>query len=161
VEPSAETPALLAPAPFDAVFLAHRSHVVHTAYLIVGSLSVAEEIAQEAFIRLLAHFDEVANPGGFLRTAVVRLCLTWRDRAAMERSRLELVDVSAPTGEPEIDTMWDALAGLRPERRAAIVLRFYEDLSYDEIAKIMGCHTATARTRTHRAVADLRKELDP
>jgi RNA polymerase sigma factor (sigma-70 family) len=160
VEPIAESPERLDAVTFDEVFLAHRSQVVHTAYLIVGSLPVAEEIAQEAFMRLLAHFDEVTNPGGFLRTAVVRLCLTWRDRAAMERARLERVEVPRLTGEPEVDMTWDALSKLRPERRAAIVLRFYEDLSYEEIARVMDCRTSTARTRTHRAVADLRKELD-
>jgi RNA polymerase sigma factor (sigma-70 family) len=144
---------------FEAVFEESRSRVVHTAFLIVGSLAVAEEIAQEAFLRLLAHFDDVENPGGFLRTTVVRLCLTWQSRAATERSLLAHTEPPNPTGEPEIDSTWDALATLRPERRAAIVLRFYEDLSYDAIAKAMGCRTATARTRVHRGLADLRKDL--
>jgi RNA polymerase sigma factor (sigma-70 family) len=145
---------------FEAIFEESRSRVVHTAFLIVGSLAVAEEIGQEGFLRLLAHFDEVENPGGFLRTTVVRLCLTWKRRAATERSLLARTESPAPTGEPEIDSTWDALAALRPERRAAIVLRFYEDLSYDEIAMAMGCRTATARTRVHRGLADLRKDLD-
>jgi RNA polymerase sigma factor (sigma-70 family) len=144
---------------FEAVFEESRSRVVHTAFLIVGSLAVAEEIAQEAFLRLLAHFDEVENPGGFLRTTAVRLCLTQRSRAATERSLLARTAASTPTGEPEIDSTWDALATLRPERRAAIVLRFYEDLGYDAIAQAMGCRTATARTRVHRGLADLRKDL--
>jgi RNA polymerase sigma factor (sigma-70 family) len=147
-------------ATFEAVFAASRTRVVHTAFLIVGSLAVAEEIAQEAFVRLLQNFDAVKNPGGFLRTTVVRLCLTWRTRAAKERSLLAGTDVATPTGEPEVDSTWDALAILRPERRAAIVLRFYDDLSYDEIATVMGGRTSTARTRVHRGLADLRKELE-
>jgi RNA polymerase sigma factor (sigma-70 family) len=146
-------------ADFATIFAETRSRVVHTAFLIVGSLPVAEEIAQEAFVRLLQHFDAVVNPGAFLRTAVVRLCLTWRSRAAQERSLLAAVDATPMTGEPEIDSTWDALTALRPERRAAIVLRFYEDLSFDEIAKVMGTRTTTARTRVHRGLADLRKEL--
>ena len=73
---------------------------MHTAFLIVGSLAVAEEIAQEAFLRLLAHFDEVENPGGFLRTTVVRLCLTWQSRAATEHSLLARTEPTSPTGEP-------------------------------------------------------------
>jgi DNA-directed RNA polymerase specialized sigma24 family protein len=113
---------------FESVFETSRSRVVHTAFLIVGSLAVAEEIGQEAFLRLLPRFDDVENPGGFLRTTVVRLCLNWQSRAATERSILARSGESTPTGEPEIDTTWDSLATLRPERRAAIVLRFYEDL---------------------------------
>ncbi len=137
-----------------------RDRVVHTAFLIVGSVAVAEEIAQEAFVRLLQNFDRVSNPGGFLHTTVVRLCLTWRSRASHEHSLLAAVEVAPSTGAPEIDSTWEALAALRPERRAAIVLRFYNDLAYDEIAKVMDVRTATARTRVHRGLADLRRELE-
>jgi RNA polymerase sigma factor (sigma-70 family) len=161
VEPIAETSAGgLGAASFDVVFAESRDRVVHTAFLIVGSLAVAEEIAQEAFVRLLQNFDQVTNPGGFLRTTVVRLCLTWRTRAAHERSLLGAAEVTTLTEVPEIDSTWEALATLRPERRAAIVLRFYDDLTYDEIAKVMGGRIVTARTRVHRGLADLRKELE-
>ena len=145
---------------FDAVFAASRAGVVRTAYLIVGSVAVAEEISQDAFLRLFQHFDDVRNPGGFLHTTVVRLCLSWRDRAATEGSRLRIVGEPSPTGEPEIDDTWEALSVLRPERRAAIVLRYYLDLSHEEVAAAMGCRVSTARTRVHRGLADLRRELD-
>jgi len=160
VEPIAETSADGRDAArFDAVFAESRGRVVHTAFLIVGSFAVAEEIAQEAFVRLLQNFDQVANPGGFLRTTVVRLCLTWRTRAAHERSLLAAAEATPPTGAPELDSTWEALGSLRPERRAAIVLRFYDDLSYDDIAAVLGIRSGTARTRVHRGLADLRKEL--
>lgn len=150
---------------FEAVFTTERARVVRTAFLIVGSHAVAEEIAQEAFLRLHEHFDEVANPGGFLRTATVRLCLSWKRRAVLETAQLRSARDAArdpgPTGDVEIDGTWDALAALRPERRAALVLRYYEDLSHAEIAALMGCRVATARSRVHRGLADLRKELSP
>jgi RNA polymerase sigma factor (sigma-70 family) len=145
---------------FDAVFAEQRPRVVRTAYLIVGSYAIAEELAQEAFVRLHEHFAEVENPGGFLRTAVVRLAISWRRREAREQLHLATVDDPGPTGEVVLDETWDALGALAPERRAALVLRFYEDLSHEEIATAMGCRVATARTRVHRALADLRKELE-
>lgn len=145
---------------FDAVFAASRTQVVRTAFLIVGSHAVAEEISQEAFLRLYEHFEDVTNPGGFLRTTTVRLCLSWRRRAVLEASRTATAVEPGPTGAFEIDEMWDALDGLKPDSRAALVLRFYEDLSHAEIAEVMGCEVATARSRVHRALADLRKELE-
>ena len=145
---------------FDAVYASERARVVRTAYLVVGSYAVAEELAQEAFLRLHSQFDDVVNPGGFLRTAVVRLAISWRRRDAREQLHLATVDDPGPTGEVVIDETWDALDALAPERRAALVLRFYEDLSHEEIAAAMGCRVATARTRVHRALADLRKELE-
>ena len=144
---------------FDTVYRDGREGVVRVAFLVVGSRAVAEELAQEAFLRLHAHFDDVRNPGGFLRTTVVRLAISWRRRATAEASRLAMVGEPGPTGSPELDTTWDALAALAPERRAALVLRFYEDLDYAAIAAAMGCRVATARTRVHRGLADLRKEL--
>lgn len=65
-----------------------------------------------------------------------------------------------PTGDPSIDTMWDAIRRLRPERRAVVVLRYWEDLPHGEIAEILGCTVSNVRSRLHRALADLRKETD-
>ena len=132
---------------FDAVYRDSRARVVRTAFLVVGSRAVAEEIAQEAFLRLHEHFDEVENPGGFLHTTTVRLAISWRRRATVEADRLAVVGEPGPTGSPELDETWGALAALSPERRAAVVLRFYDDLDYAAIAAAMGCRTATARTR--------------
>jgi RNA polymerase sigma factor (sigma-70 family) len=145
---------------FDVVYAEQRSRVVRTAYLVVGSYAIAEELAQEAFVRLHARFTEIANPGGFLTTAVVRLAISWRRRDTRERLHLATMDEPGPTGEVVLDETWDALDALAPERRAALVLRFYEDMSHEEIAAAMGCRVATARTRVHRALADLRKELE-
>jgi RNA polymerase sigma factor (sigma-70 family) len=145
---------------FDAVFAASRTQVVRTAFLIVGSHAVAEEISQEAFLRLYVHFDEVENPGGYLRTVAVRLCLSWRRRSAAESTRLATIGEPGPTGAFELDHVWDALGALKPDHRCALVLRYYEDLSHAEIAALMGCRVTTVRSRVHRALADLRKELE-
>jgi RNA polymerase sigma factor (sigma-70 family) len=58
------------------------------------------------------------------------------------------------------DEMWDALATLNDRQRAAIVLRFYEDLPDADIAEILGCRTATVRTAIHRGLGSLRKVID-
>jgi RNA polymerase sigma factor (sigma-70 family) len=145
---------------FDAVYQDLRAPMLRIAFLATGSTAIAEEIVQEAFLRLHRHFDDVDNPGGFLRTAVVRLCSTWRDRRDAELRLLPQVDTPPPLGEPELDTMWELLARLRPERRLVLVLRFYEDMTPRDIAQALGCPAATVRTRVRRGLIDLRRELE-
>jgi DNA-directed RNA polymerase specialized sigma24 family protein len=88
------------------------------AALLVGSQEVAEELAQDAFLRLFERFDEVTNPAGFLRTVVVRLCLTWQRRHATEQRLVRKVGVERPSSIPEVDETWEALARLDPDRPA-------------------------------------------
>jgi RNA polymerase sigma factor (sigma-70 family) len=146
--------------PFDAVYEAELVAVVRLAALLVRSHAVAEELAQEAFVRLYQHFDEVENPAAFVRTAVARLCFTWLKRHGTEHRLLSRVGVEAPTSIPEIDETWEALGRLTPNHRAVLVLRYYEQLSHHEIADVLGCRPATIRSRARRALQDLRKELD-
>jgi RNA polymerase sigma factor (sigma-70 family) len=152
-EDGAVTPA------FDAVYESERLEVTRLAYLLVRSRPAAEGLAQEAFVRLYQRFDAVEDPPWFLRTVVVRLAVAALRRRDTERRRPpRLVGVPAPLGEPEVDETLAALSRLRPERRALLVLRFYEDLDDERIAARLGCSAATVRGRVRRALADLRKE---
>lgn len=145
---------------FEEIYASERLHITRLAFLLVRSQAVAEELAQDAFLRLYEHFDAIEKPPGFLRTVVVRLALTWQQRHATERARLALVGVDRPVELPEIDETWDALGRLRPERRAVLVLRFYEHMRQSEIADVLGCPPATVRSRTRRALQDLQRELE-
>jgi DNA-directed RNA polymerase specialized sigma24 family protein len=147
------------PAAFEDLFREVRPGMLRTAYLIVGSRAVAEEMVQEAFVRLYRHYEGVENPGGYLRTTLVRLCVQARDRALAEVAHAEAAFEPGPTGEPVIDTTWDCLLRLRPERRAVLVLRFYHDMTPAEIAEELGWREATVRTRLHRGLRDLRREI--
>jgi RNA polymerase sigma factor (sigma-70 family) len=144
---------------FDAVYAAEHVAMVRLAFLLVRSQPVAEELTQEAFLRLWANFGSVESPSGFLRTVVVRLASTWRTRHHMERDHLERLDVEVAESPSEPDETWTAIGRLRPERTEVLVLRFYADLDHREIAEIVGCSPATARSRLRRALADLRKEI--
>lgn len=144
---------------FDAVYVAERAAIVRLAYLLVRDRAVAEELAQEAFLRLYARFAEVENPAGFLRTVVVRLASTWRSRRTMEAQRLTLVAPRRTTPEAELDETWEAIGRLRPHLAEVLVLRFYEDLDHREIGRLLGCPPTTARSRLKRALTVLRKEL--
>jgi len=147
-------------AAFERVYTAEFAGVARLAYLLVRSRAVAEELAQDAFLRLYQHFDTVEAPAGFLRTAVVRLALTWLGRADMERDRLSRLGRDPVVEAPELDETWLALGRLHPDRRVVLVLRFYAQMRSVEIAGVLGCSAATVRSRARRALADLREELD-
>jgi RNA polymerase sigma-70 factor, ECF subfamily len=144
---------------FEDVYAAESRAIVSLAALLVGSQAVAEELAQDAFLRLFEHFDDVTNPAGFLRTVVVRLCLTWQKRRTTEQRLVRQVGVDRPSSIPEVDETWAALGRLDPDRRVVLVLRYYCQLRHHEIAELLGCPASTVRTRTRRALRDLRKEL--
>ncbi len=59
----------------------------------------------------------------------------------------------------DADHAWALCAELPPPQRAAVVLRFYEDLPFAEIGRILGCPESTARSHVHRALAALRQRL--
>jgi RNA polymerase sigma factor (sigma-70 family) len=145
---------------FDRVYRDERPGLTRLAFLMVGSTAVAEELVQDAFTTLYENLGRVRNPGGFVRTTLVRRCLTHEGRRRMEHDRLAEIDEPPPTGDHEIDETWAVLDRLDPERRAVLVLRYYADLDYAAIGETLGIETATARTRAHRGLADLREELE-
>ena len=145
---------------FEDVYRDARPGLIRLAYLIVGSRAVAEELVQESFLRLHQRFAEVDNPMGYLRVALVRLCTTANRRRAMEAERLQRATERGASAEHDVDETWAVVQRLRPERRVVLVLRYYEDLPHEEIARLLGCPTVTVRTRVRRALADLRKELE-
>jgi RNA polymerase sigma factor (sigma-70 family) len=60
----------------------------------------------------------------------------------------------------DVDRVWRLCASLPPNQRASVVLRFYEDLTYREIAAVLDCPEATARSHVHRALATLRTTIE-
>lgn len=131
--------------------------MVRLAYLFTGSRAIAEELVQDAFVNVHRSWSRATNPPAYLRTAVVNACRSWGRRRTLELHRKP-----APP-DPSLlvaDEMWDALQVLPMRQRAAIVLRFYEDLPDAQIAELLGCKEATVRTAIHRGLARLRKEID-
>lgn len=145
------------PAPLVQAYADRRLALVRLAYLITGDREVGEEIVQDAFVATRRSWAQVREPGAYLRTAVVN-----RSRSWLRRQRLERRHAGGPP-EPAVsapDELWDALSRLNPRQRAAVVLRFYEGLPDDDIARVLGCRTATVRTAIHRALGALRQEIE-
>lgn len=135
-----------------------RGGAVRLATMLVGDRAVAEEIVQDALFELSRRWYDLDNPAAFLRTVLVNRCRN-------HRRHLGVVRRHAPpppppyTDAPELDELWQVLTGLAPRRRAALVLRYYEDLPIAEIARLLGCRPGTVSSLLHRGLADLRKVL--
>jgi RNA polymerase sigma factor (sigma-70 family) len=144
-----------------AVYEQSRPVLYRAVALMVGRAE-AEEVVHEAFeraMRNVAFFDEVREPVAWLRTACARRALTrLRRRRLWERLRLRLA--TDERSEPwEHADLAIALAALPPRDRIALVLRYYQDASYDEISAALGIAPASVGPMLTRARAKIREAL--
>jgi RNA polymerase sigma-70 factor, ECF subfamily len=152
------------PARFEDFFRAHHPRLFAALCLTTGSRFEAEEITQEAFVRVLERWDRVSsleNPGGYLFQTGMNL-FRKRYRRARLRERL-----SIPTKESDDafglvddrDVLVRALRELSPRERAAVVLTTILDYPSEEAGKIMGITDSTVRVLAKRARAELRASV--
>ena len=142
----------------EALYRTHHERMVRLAHVLVGSNPVAEELVHDAFVELHRREGRIDNPAGYLRMVVVNKCRSHLRHLAVERRTV--VEPARRFLPPELDETWTALRVLPERRRTAVVLRFYEDLPDEEIARILGCRPATVRTMIFRALATLREVLE-
>jgi len=141
----------------EALYRVQRAPMVRLARLMTGSRATAEEVVQDAFLRVAAKVVDVDNPEAYLRTTVVNLARTHLRRLGLERQLPPQNHLA--TSQPEVDEMWAAVCRLPFSQRAVLALRFYEDLSEDDIARTLGCRVGTVKSRLHRGLANLRKDV--
>jgi RNA polymerase sigma-70 factor (sigma-E family) len=142
---------------FESLYAKCYGPSVRLAHLLTGSNAIAEEIVQEAFVRVHERYETLEVPAAYLRTVVTNLARSHLRRARRERGLV----INATTVElpHEIDETWKAVVALPFEQRAVLVLRYYADLTEPEIARILDCRVGTVKSRHHRALAKLRQEL--
>jgi RNA polymerase sigma-70 factor, ECF subfamily len=148
-----------------ATFDANRRHLKGVAYRMLGSPSEAEDAVQETWLRFSrADRNDIANPGGWLTTVVARICLDMlRSRKARREEPLETREaepIIVGGADPEQEMLMADSVGLAvlvvlqklaPAERIAFVLHDMFDLSFDEIAPIVGRSTTAARQLASRA----------
>jgi RNA polymerase sigma-70 factor (sigma-E family) len=135
------------------------------AYLLTGDRALAEDLVQEAFLRFVGRLHHLRDPEAFdayLRRTIVNLSKDTFRRRSVERSYLERHAAESQEGQPdrdiaEYESMRTALLSLPQRQRAAIVLRYYEDLHESEIADLLRCRPATVRSLVARGLEALRK----
>jgi RNA polymerase sigma-70 factor (sigma-E family) len=149
------------------LFRQHGDGAVRLAYLLTGDRSLAEDLVQDAFVKLAGRLVHLRDPGAFeayLRRTVVNLANSFYRRKRLERAYLKREEGSARTAEVQIDPgardeLWGAMRRLSERQRAAIVLRYYEDLSEQQVAEILKCRPGTVKSLVSRGLATLRGEI--
>jgi RNA polymerase sigma-70 factor (sigma-E family) len=149
------------------LYARHAGAATGLAYLLTGDRFLAEDLAQEAFVRLAGRFRHLRDAGAFeayLRRTVVNLFTSQLRRRRLERAFLkrEAARVEPRHEDPDIasrDELWSAVQRLPERQRAAVVLRYYEDLSEREVALTMGCSGAAAKSLIARGMQALRADV--
>jgi len=135
------------------------------AYLLTGDRAIAEDLVQEAFLRFVGRLHYLRDPeafDGYIRRTIVNLSNDAFRRRAMERAYLERRTAELREDHTDRDvaayqSMRAALLTLPPRQRAAIVLRYYEDLHESQIADLLRCRPATVRSLVARGLEALRQ----
>jgi RNA polymerase sigma-70 factor (sigma-E family) len=143
---------------------AYRERMRKTAYLLCGDWERAADITQEALIRLYVawpRLDPDAGLRGYARRTVANVAIdlsrkSWsRERPAEVVPSTVVEDQSAGVAERLL--LMAALAELPPRQRACVVLRYYEDLSVEEVSDVLGCRAGTVKSQTARGLVALRE----
>jgi RNA polymerase sigma-70 factor (sigma-E family) len=137
------------------------------AYLLCQDWHSADDLVQVTATRLFTHWPRVActgNVDAYVRTILVRTFLSERRSTWFRRVRLPggLADRAAAAAD--LDAVLDvrgALAALPPRQRATLILRYYCDLDVEQAAIALGCSAGTVKSQTSKALASLRRVLEP
>jgi len=149
------------------LFERHHARVHALCFRVTRRADVADDLAQETMLRLLRYASSYRSDSTFI-TWLYRITYNvcrdhWRKTRRDERltDLSEVEDVIARDRDDRIDErhalLEEAMERLAPERRAVLVLSRYNDLGYDDIARVLDCTPATARVRAHRALNELRE----
>ena len=154
---------------FDEFVAARLAALLRYATVVTCDPHLAQDVTQEVLIRVRDRWPRIEglqSPERYVRRMILNEFLSWRRRA--DTSRTSPVGWELPEGPGTVgpqdqvddrDLLLRLIADLPPRQRAVVALRYYEDLSDDEIAELMNCRPVTVRTQAARALATLRRAL--
>lgn len=167
---AAENPTTVVPARTDLQFVeelrVELPRVQRIAVLLLGDRAAAEDLVAEAVANVLPKWRarQVDDCGAYLRRAVTNLARRrWR-RLKLARSRDHTAAMwsasATDSDDDERERTLVAVRALPPRRRAVVVLRFYDDLSEQSIADVLGISVGTVKSQLSRALEQLRHDLE-
>jgi RNA polymerase sigma-70 factor (sigma-E family) len=145
---------------FDEFVAARGPHLVRTAWLLTGNREDAEDLVQTVLVNCYGRFERISREDGNFE-GYVRRALARAHVSAWRRTRRRTLQVTVQSGDPAgvVDlklAVTEALNLLSARQRQVVVLRFYEDLSTQETAQMLGCSEGSVKTHLHRALQTLR-----
>ncbi len=162
VSPTAK--AIHADEPFSAFVRAHGRSLARTASLLAGGPTAGEDLLQTALAQTYARWrgrGDIDDLEEYVKVVMVRAQISWRRRLASRELPFELAGPEA--AGPDIadrlvqrGVLLEALRQLPPRQRATLVLRFFDDLSEADTARLLGCSPGSVKQHSTRGLARLR-----
>lgn len=142
---------------------AKQAALLRLAVLLCGDRGHAEDLVQTALMKTYRHWERVSRsgtPSAYVRRVLVTTHAGWRRRLSSTEQVVESVPdrAAAQPGDGD-EQLRAALRELPVRMRTAVVLRYFEDLSEQQTAALMGCSPSTVNTQTARGLARLRAAL--
>lgn len=153
---------------FDAWVTARGPGLLRLAQALTGNRADAEDVVQEALSRALPRWERISrlgDPDAYVRRMVVNAHTSWwrrfrrRESPVAEPVRADVADTDDRQAPDDRQRVWRACRALPEVQRTAVVLRYYEQLEYAEIAALTGVREGSVRARVSRGLATLRLEL--
>lgn len=147
---------------FESWVAARGPALLRFAYLVTRDAHDAEDAVQEALASACGRWERISrtnDPDAYVRRMIANAHVSFWRRFAKRETPVAEVAVDQPVEGstlPEDEAVWQLCGTLPRRQRAAVVLRFYEDLSYAQIAAVLQCSEATVRSQISRALASLR-----
>jgi len=144
--------------------------LLRTAYLITSDEGEAEDLVQECLLMVARRWGRIRRmnqPLAYARRVLINLALRGTRQRSRRRAELAAETVEASTSSAGLellatrDEVRAALRQLAPRQRAVLVLRYFNDLSEAEVAKMLGCTTGTIKSTASRSLAQLRELIQP
>ncbi|HET8560409.1 MAG TPA: SigE family RNA polymerase sigma factor [Marmoricola sp.] len=138
-----------------------------TAYLLVGERGLAQDLLQEALTKTYVAWPRLRDVNAaeaYTRKAITTTAVSWWRRRSWRAERVTgtVPDEGRPSGDEDRavrDWLWGHLQQLPPRQRAAVVLRYYEDLTEAQTAEAMGCAVGTVKSQVAAGLARLRQNV--
>lgn len=152
---------------FEDFFRLQQAGLVRYAALLAGSTAQGEDLAQDVLVRMYLRWDQLAAREGnvlaYARRAITNEHVSWRRRWSTRHIHAVGDQLPDPPAHPWPDgpdeELWQRLQALPRRPRAAVIMRYYQDLTDTEIADALDCRPGTVRAHISRGLAALR--IDP
>lgn len=151
---------------FEAYVAERRPALLRWARAVAGDPHTAEDLLQASLVRVLPRWESIredAAADAYVRRTITRQYVSWQ-RQPWRRGEVVSSWLPEPATAPphtvdprEADEVWGLVLALPARQRAAVALRFYEQLSVAETAEVLGCSTGTVKSNTSRGLAALRR----
>lgn len=145
---------------FEAFVAARTAALARTAYLLTGDAHLAEDLVQSALLKAAEHWGRIhTSPEAYVRRTMYHHQVSWwRRRRDVREQTIEGYDAEHRSSDPDVAlSVRDALALLTARQRTVLVLRFFEDLTEQQVAGVLGISRGSVKSTTRQAIERLRR----